>query len=131
MEIGGICIACSANCDSCNPNGCLECLDGFYRHDNGSCVPCSNNCDKCLDQEVCQECNSGFVLELASEVDDVKLFDTQCIACDSSCLTCTEKVTFCLSCPGDRRLKDGKCQTRLTIRFRFTLDFDFVSFLEN
>ena len=36
-----------------------------------------------------------------------------------------------MSCPGDRRLKDGKCQTRLTIRFRFTLDFDFVSFLEN
>lgn len=113
------CISCAPNCASCNSSGCVNCSGGFSNI-AGTCVyqdTCSTflnmdiNCADCLNvsetnsttnvttfTETCVACQAGFYL----------FSDTLCVACQSSCSTCSSYLT-CLTCEPTFTLVSGSC----------------------
>ena len=62
------CVSCPTGCLTCNKNGCLHCLDGFYplpiqqneplnQTLNINCTPCTQvGCISCISNVFCQLC---------------------------------------------------------------------------
>lgn len=47
---------CPSNCTECNQNGCLNCIEGYFKKD-GLCYKCSSECKTCVSSSrSCSEC---------------------------------------------------------------------------
>jgi hypothetical protein len=120
------CTACVANAMVVNRqpttgDGECQCIDGFYNATSSTCEPCDGTCLRCNGnlrtqctlcrnnsflnssngQSICQ-CNDGFFMDDTTGI---------CIACHSSCATCTDSTKQCLTCkPGtERDTQTGIC----------------------
>lgn len=85
------------------------CPLGQYPTTNGTCNSCSDNCSKCTNINICNVCNSdyalfkgtcvsscedGYVMQNVSSSQNNKT----CVACNSTCATCSEEPNHCDSC---------------------------------
>jgi hypothetical protein len=116
---------------------CL-CPQGYFFTKNPEnsfeCSPCDSSCKTCEELETCltcansseilnestgkcvEKCGKGFRIDLDGfcVCDDGKFknFDEngleQCLSCEEPCKECKNK-TFCISCVGEFRVKDGIC----------------------
>lgn len=114
------CSACSAQCTTCNggPDNCTSCLQGSVSTNGtctvkcgenqfsfqGICVACSSSCYGCqYTPQNCLACASGYVKSgsicqkgcLSYQFYDAS--QQKCIACDSSCATCST-FNYCTTC---------------------------------
>ncbi|KIL68473.1 hypothetical protein M378DRAFT_190887 [Amanita muscaria Koide BX008] len=92
------CDTCGPHCSSCqipaftvastvNQAQCTGCLPGYFLA-NGQCV---------------QNCPTGMFVSSQN--------NQTCTACNSECATCTGSADFCLSCPNNGLVFNGKCVT--------------------
>ena len=122
-------------CTSCPPSfpfyipstyDCVtSCPDGTYAdtNDNNTCKPCDNTCKTCSNNNSkhCTSCDSTSHLYLLDTKDnrcvsscpDGTLLNAinihECIACDSSCKTCTQQPSQCTSCNDNSYYIDNTC----------------------
>lgn len=95
------CVACSANCLSCdNSNVCYSCAQE-YKLSGGTCSLCGiAHCLACNDAAtICFECNPTTTNTSANV----------CTPCTSPCVTCSTSVTTCTSCPVGYYLNGTAC----------------------
>ena len=91
VKEGLLCVACSANCNSCSSStSCTVCLNGFFL-DGAVCTKCSAPCGLCTSSTFCVSCVGAFYMLSATA--------GTCDACLTNCFKCTDKVS-CLSIRG-------------------------------
>lgn len=80
------------------------------------CQPCNSPCRECSAETTCISCWSGIlqngtcVASCASgSFSTIIAGRLGCQSCDSSCLTCLNSSTYCLSCPANQLLQSGAC----------------------
>lgn len=110
---------------------CFACYDGFYLDMNGDCIECTDNCEICFDSEVCLVCEDGYLVEIATESDDLIYYGTQCFACSDRCETCIFERDICTSCGENFKLNGTTCIGKYVVGFLFVFDYPFEDFLEN
>ncbi|ELP89852.1 protein serine/threonine kinase, putative [Entamoeba invadens IP1] len=109
-----------------NPNDqngkCTTMIDNCMLQSNEKCNECksehvlSNNTCNNIKEQNCIVHNSLRCLTCA----EVFYFDEstkQCVNCNSSCLTCFEESTKCLSCPQNMYLSNYNCNTNEDLKF--------------
>ena len=127
--MGSACVDCDDSCATCSgtlPTQCKSCpLNTYFLTTNSSCVACDvdgyfisgNNCTQC--DSSCLTCNGALATNclscpsspvatyllssnhscIACNADHYFISGSECLQCDSSCLTCDgELATNCLSC---------------------------------
>ncbi len=91
---------CAPGCSDCSSGVCSACSDGYiYDSDSSTCFVCPAGCTVCSasDPNSCSVC-----------IDGAYLSGTDCLPCDSKCITCSGSATSCQSClPGE--YYDGIC----------------------
>ena len=134
----GTCTACTANCASCDATGCLACSTPFNLFGsvcvptcpastftlNHKCESCDASCASCSGPTTseCVSCdqtdkshavffNNSCVMNCPSEGYTEDLGAKRCVACDSSCLTCSDaqNTKKCDSCPSPMNLFNATC----------------------
>ncbi|KAF9453697.1 hypothetical protein P691DRAFT_855337 [Macrolepiota fuliginosa MF-IS2] len=128
------CIQCNGayifngTCVGNNADGSCESTTGMIANNvNGKCDACPSKCTSCkipgftpastVDQVQCTGCLPGSVLSQGKCVDSCPAGtflspqdNLNCIPCDSSCGTCADSATFCLTCSTPSQLAfGGKC----------------------
>ena len=90
-----ICRSCSLTCASCigNSTNCLSCLSPLILKE-GKCV---------------NFCPDGWFKHTAENS------NTVCKKCDSSCKTCTEEASHCISCAESHKLVNGSCVVQCNV----------------
>lgn len=121
-ETNNQCMACSSDCATCKdfPDKCLTCADATKTWSNFKCIGscgtgltamgglcCPSMCTGCDITMACSGCITGFYLDGSSN----------CISCDSSCLTCLGTATKCTSCPVGKVLQGSVCQDSCNSNF--------------
>ncbi|ELP83819.1 hypothetical protein EIN_241960, partial [Entamoeba invadens IP1] len=104
----GRCTTAIDNCIFLSNGKCNECENGYILHNN----KCNKNGESnCITQKNfgCLICNNTFYLDELTK---------QCVSCDSSCLTCVETSTKCLSCPPNMYLSNYKCNTNNELKMK-------------
>jgi len=95
------CAECSVDCTT----KCVRCEDGYHLAD-GRCKACDvQNCDSCdRESSSCERCKANHGWDAAAQA---------CVPCTSStaCLSCSEDVAKCDSCPFGFKLNwyEGTC----------------------
>jgi len=70
------CIACIANCDSCqDAQTCSLCSEGYFEDSIGSCLPCIENCSFCITRDTCDYCIKGYYMSS----------EGSCVLCHQNC----------------------------------------------
>lgn len=98
----------------------LKCIDG-YKMVNDECVEditCPLNCEKCQNTELCQKCNSGYLLEngICREQcsNGFEKFSSgeECLNCNNNlCINFEINSCNCINCKENYFLKEDKtCQ---------------------
>src|SRR5690606_3746219 len=84
-EAGGACVACDAQCDGCDADGCLACVHSDAFVYAGQCVT---------------QCPPAMM----------HINDT-CVSCDAECTDCSGTPERCTACadPLDFLWPDGRC----------------------
>ena len=101
-------------------NNLLKCIDG-YKMVNDECVEdiiCPLNCEKCQNTELCQKCNSGYLLEngICREQcsNGFEKFSSgeECLNCNNNlCIIFEINSCNCINCKENYFLKEDKtCQ---------------------
>ena len=80
--------------------------------DGSGCVTCHSSCKKCIGtaETQCTSCYSGkYLLSsnrscVSCNVDGYFISETQCLECNSTCLTCNGTSTNCLTCETSKYL---------------------------
>lgn len=104
------CLGSFGNCSKCTSSGCSECLFGFNLTSNGTCSNRSSssssvcnfsNCDKCFSWGGCNQCSSGYIL-------NVQNFTCTSANCTiGNCLICYQ--SRCEVCKNGYYLQYGSC----------------------
>ncbi|ELP90907.1 protein kinase domain containing protein, partial [Entamoeba invadens IP1] len=102
---------CTTTIDNCiyQLNGiCNECESKYILYDN---VCKKNKEPNCIVQNSfgCWRCQDTYYLDIPTK---------QCKSCNSSCSTCFETSTKCLSCPQNTYLSNYKCNTNEDLKMR-------------
>ncbi|XP_039291370.1 furin-like protease 2 [Nilaparvata lugens] len=133
----GVCWPCHESCETCAGAGldscltcapahlrvtdlavCLQiCPDGYYENtEQGTCIPCEPNCASCQDRaDHCSTCEHHLVIfenrcYAACPLYTYETDDYRCVACHSSCETCSgDGVAQCVTCRSGRLFLDGTC----------------------
>ena len=118
LFLNGLCVTANADgvCDGSN-----LIADNLKR----KCDSCGAKCTSCripnftaastIEQRQCTACIPGFFLsngECVESCPDGTFVDSDlrtCRACDSTCRTCINSATFCLSCPSNLLAASGRC----------------------
>ena len=80
---------------------CLACAYGYYLKES-ECIKCPDlltNCVDCSDENTCDECEMGFILQ------------DKCVGCSDllpNCMYCSS-ATNCSECKTDYYLENGEC----------------------
>lgn len=105
------CIVKADHCLSCPPGALLFentcptiCPSGYLPYNSDTCCP--DSCSSCTDTETCTGCRPGFFLS-----------GTQCLPCDSNCLTCIDNAEKCLSCQPDEFLEITTCVNQCSNKY--------------
>ena len=104
----------NGHCVTVNP----VCIDGEYR--SGTvCLPCQYPCSFCNSSTSCISCKNSSTTSNLMLINGNKCEDScpagttqigiTCQACDSTCATCVEKTSKCLTCKPNLYLYNNKC----------------------
>lgn len=90
LVTGTTCIACSANCQSCNPNGCTVCVNNYTLTSTFTCVPkCWYPCATCssTSPSTCTSCVAGYTFSATATASGNCVSTTSCNA-QNNCVVC-------------------------------------------
>lgn len=98
------CVACDANCGTCNgtATNCTSCKVGFFLT-GSSCTACSVGCGTCSSATKCTQCLTDFILDdskcICKDGTFLNVTTSVCDSCHPTCYTCTASLlSNCLSC---------------------------------
>jgi len=111
---GGICMACPADCATCDSTGCLTCPFGTTLS-NSNCI-CGTACQDCQASSLnCVSCTLDPATGLLSSCFSclpgyyVAADGVSCSPCPSRCITCSSG-SVCLTCTDSYVLIGASCQ---------------------
>ena len=104
------CVACGNNCQQCDKNGCVLCINtDMTINKNGSCSYIANTTcpiNSTLQNNTCV-CNTSFYMDTPQQ---------KCLSCGSSCLQCNGPSN-CSSCYSNADLINNSCSCRAGFYF--------------
>ncbi|KAL7722878.1 Protein serine/threonine kinase [Entamoeba marina] len=101
----GICLPiCGENCDQCDSYGCSQCESGYLLAHVGGTAQCVSDSEK-----ETYGISSGTSNGITRCIQGFYLKNGVCLSCHSSCSTCIDNATFCLTCPTGTMISDHEC----------------------
>jgi hypothetical protein len=128
------CQPCGIYCATCVPqapfNNCTSCFNGTYAS-NWTCVPCPADCSNCYSENICFNCQQGFIPFIAPSLTASSPQPVLCVACLPPCINCIGSISNCLSCATNFTLQGTQCVSSFNYQIQAQLNANPKTFNQN